>query len=381
MSRPRRLIPFVIASVVLGCASAQQITVNPGDSLWELARRHGTTVAELQQANNLVGSSLKPGMVLSLPTGADAAPTSYTVKTGDTLYDISLAFNLSIDRLIAYNDLDGTVIRPGQKLSLLPPEPAPEQLAVTVKPGDTLWRIAQNHDVTVTALAEANAISASAVLRPGTVLSVPGRYGNGAADQGGPAVPVVTVAPGENLSVIAKRHNTSVAALMTANELSSTAIRAGQRLRIVPGTDLVRAVPAPPPSSRAGVMQWPLHGELTSRFGYRRLRIGGSNMHYGIDIDGDIGDPIRAAVGGSVVFSGWQGGYGNLVVVESGGAEYFYAHANALLVKVGDVVEMGQVVATVGTTGRVTGSHLHFEIRVNGNPVDPLPILQTQAQR
>ena len=128
-------------------------------------------------------------------------------------------------------------------------------------------------------------------------------------------------------------------------------------------------------------MVWPLVGNITSRFGYRRLRIGGTNMHYGLDIDGNTGDPIRSATAGTVTFSGWRGGFGYLVIIENGDTEYFYAHASALLVSVGQRVQPGDLIARVGATGNVTGPHLHFEIRVNGAPVDPLPILEARATR
>ena len=102
-------------------------------------------------------------------------------------------------------------------------------------------------------------------------------------------------------------------------------------------------------------------------------------MHYGLDIDGHTGDPIVAAVAGTVTYADWMGGFGKLVIVENGGTEYYYAHASELLVRVGQRVEPGPLIARVGTTGRVTGSHLHFEIRVDGDPVDPLPILEARA--
>jgi murein DD-endopeptidase MepM/ murein hydrolase activator NlpD len=380
MSCRRRLFPIVIAFVTLAYASAQQITVRPRDTLWDLARRHGTTVGELQKVNALAGSALEVGMVLKLPGGSDTAPASYSVRAGDTLYEIALAFDLTVDKLIAYNNLEGTVIQPGQVLSLVPPDIELAPLEVTIMPGDTLWRLAREHDVTVAALAAANGISTDSVLHPGDVLQVPGRYAGGIQGQGGAVAPVITVAPGESLSLLARRYDTTVAALMSANELTSTTLHIGQRLRIVPDSDLLRATPAPP-TLPAGAMLWPLQGELTSRFGYRRLRIGGTNMHYGIDIDGDVGEPIRAATSGVVTFSGWQGGYGYLVIIENGDTEYYYAHASMLLVNVGESVEIGQLVALVGATGRVTGPHLHFEMRVDGTPVDPLPVLEARAQR
>jgi murein DD-endopeptidase MepM/ murein hydrolase activator NlpD len=376
----RHILSCVFALALIGHATAQDITVRPGDTLWGLARSHKITVDELRRANNLVGDALSPGMALSLPGSVDAGHVEYLVKAGDTLHEIAIAFGLSTDTLIAYNDLEGTLIKPGQVLSLVPPDTGLNPLVVSVRPGDTLWGIARQHDVTVAALTTANAITASAVLRPGASLIVPGRYAGGLEDQGGAVAPTVVVAPGESLSVLARRHGTTVSALIAANELPDTTIRAGQRLRVVPGSQVVRAAPRSAPAPGAGAMLWPLHGEITSRFGYRRLRIGGTNMHYGLDIDGDSGDPIRAAVPGVVTFSGWQGGYGNLVIVESGETEYYYAHASALLVRVGDTIQAGQVLAKVGATGNTTGSHLHFEIRVDGTPVDPLPILQAQAQ-
>ena len=382
MPAQRRIFISAFISLFIAWGQAQEITVRPGDTLWDLARRHDTSVDAIRQANNLVGDALQPGMTLSLPGGSIASPTSYTVQTGDTLHEISVAFQIAVDDLIAYNDLDGTLIRPGQVLSLTPPDTPLPGLQVTVAPGDTLWGIARANDVTVEALLAANGLAATSVLRPGEVLNVPGRYAGTHPDQGGAAAPEVTVAPGESLWQIARRYDTTVAALMAANELSGTNIRAGDTLRVLPGSQLVRAAPepAPVPSPQAGLMVWPLSGQITSRFGYRRLRIGGTNMHYGLDIDGNTGDPIVAAVGGEVVYSGWQGGYGNLVVIEAGNHQYYYAHADSLLVQVGQHVEAGQKIATVGTTGRVTGSHLHFEIRVDGSPIDPLPLLQTQAQ-
>lgn len=377
--------------VVLGtaAASAKTITVQPGDSLWALARRYDTTVADILQLNGLSSDAIRPGQVLTVP-GEDevaAAPaTTVVVRAGDTLYDIALANDLSVADLIAFNDLDGTLIHPGQELRLAAGDKAPEPLTVTVAAGDSLWALARRYDTTVAAIASANSLSEAATLRVGAQLSIPGQYASASeTDVGGPVPMQIVVGPGETLWSIAQRYDSTIAALKSANSLKGDTLYVGQQLRILPGTDIeptkaVLAVPAAPATSDDALM-WPLIGSITSRFGYRQLRVSGSNFHTGIDIDGDTGDPIRAAHAGTVTLSGWHGGYGNLVIVTNGNTEYYYGHASALKVEVGDQVAAGDVIALVGSTGNSTGSHLHFEIRVDGQMIDPLPRLDTYAGR
>lgn len=388
---PRLPAYFLTIALISAVGLAQtEIVVQRGDTLWGLARRYNTTIEAILAANNLTGTDLFPGAILKIPgqdtappPAAAAAPQTYTVKAGDTLYDIAVAFNISVDELIAINNIDGTLIRPGQVLKLAASDPAskPEPLVITVQPGDTLWAIAREHNVSLDELMSANTLGAT--LRPGDQLVIPGRFAGSSGNVGGPSAPVVTVARGDTLWDIARRHNTTVSALMSINNLSSHRLSVGQQLRIVPGEEIIRAEPEPPrppaPAPSGREMVWPLRGLITSRFGYRRLRIGGSNFHAGLDIDGNIGDPIVSATAGTVTFSGWRGGFGKLVIVQQGDTEYFYAHASQLLVNVGDQVVPGQVIAKVGSTGNSTGPHLHFEIRVNGTPVDPLPLLERYA--
>ena len=119
--------------------------------------------------------------------------------------------------------------------------------------------------------------------------------------------------------------------------------------------------------SAAGLI-WPVEGVVVSGFGMRWGR-----MHEGIDITASSGTPIRAAAAGAVIHAGWLGGYGNLVVVDHGnGLATAYAHASAILVGVGQQVSQGETVSLVGSTGNSSGPHLHFEVRVNGEAVDPL---------
>ncbi|MCA1708798.1 MAG: M23 family metallopeptidase, partial [Actinobacteria bacterium] len=117
--------------------------------------------------------------------------------------------------------------------------------------------------------------------------------------------------------------------------------------------------------------QWPLSGVITSPFGPR-----GSSMHEGIDIDGVTGDPVAASAGGTVLLARPFSGYGNAVIVDHGdGITTLYGHLSAFAVQEGEAVGQGQTIGAVGSTGHSTGDHLHFEIRVNGTPVDPLPYL------
>ena len=126
-----------------------------------------------------------------------------------------------------------------------------------------------------------------------------------------------------------------------------------------------------------GTMTWPAEGEITSPFGWRVHPIFGTQrLHTGIDIGADYGDAIRAADGGVVIHADWMGGYGNAVIIDHGnGISTLYAHNSQLLVDEGQTVAKGQTVARCGSTGYSTGPHLHFEVRQNGSPVNPLNYL------
>jgi murein DD-endopeptidase MepM/ murein hydrolase activator NlpD len=123
------------------------------------------------------------------------------------------------------------------------------------------------------------------------------------------------------------------------------------------------------PSSQGLI--WPVSGPVTSPFGYRWGR-----LHAGIDIGVPYGTPIHAAASGTVVLAGWTGGYGNYTCIDHGGGmATCYAHQSSYAVSNGAHVSQGQVIGYVGSTGHSFGAHLHFEVRINGNPVDPLGYL------
>ena len=116
---------------------------------------------------------------------------------------------------------------------------------------------------------------------------------------------------------------------------------------------------------------WPVNGPVTSPFGYRWGR-----LHAGIDIGVPYGTPIHAAAAGTVVLAAWTGGYGNYTCIDHGGGlATCYAHQSSYAVSAGAQVSQGQVIGYVGSTGHSFGAHLHFEVRINGTPVDPLGYL------
>lgn len=135
-----------------------------------------------------------------------------------------------------------------------------------------------------------------------------------------------------------------------------------------PTTQVVARGTKTAPSLSTGAFLWPTTGTITSPYG---LRWGA--MHSGVDIGAPQGTAIKAADSGMVTFSGWNGGYGNMVKIDHGnGTSTLYAHASKLLVSQSDRVEKGQVIALVGSTGKSYGAHLHFEVHVNGRHTNPL---------
>ena len=139
-------------------------------------------------------------------------------------------------------------------------------------------------------------------------------------------------------------------------------------------TDSDTRAPAP---SGSGIFIWPVNGPITSPFGYRIHPVLGRRIfHSGIDIGVDYGTPVHAAAAGVVVEADWMGGYGNAVLIDHGnGLSTIYGHNTSLTVSAGQTVSQGQIIAYSGATGMATGPHVHFEVRLNGTPVNPMNYL------
>jgi murein DD-endopeptidase MepM/ murein hydrolase activator NlpD len=151
-------------------------------------------------------------------------------------------------------------------------------------------------------------------------------------------------------------------------EAASTALAA--QIRAAQASRTSYSAPGDTTPSAAGFV-WPVNGPVVSGFGLRWGR-----MHEGIDIGAGYGTPIRAAASGRVIYAGWMSGYGNLVAIDhGGGVSTAYGHQSSIAVGNGQVVSQGQTIGYVGCTGHCFGPHLHFEVRINGSPVDPLGYL------
>jgi murein DD-endopeptidase MepM/ murein hydrolase activator NlpD len=203
----------------------------------------------------------------------------------------------------------------------------------------------------------------------------------------------VSLDPGMTLYSLSREYGVPVETIIEANGIQDpSSIRAGTEIYIPTGDPAPPETPAAPPrptprkarpkgtekpQETANLMSivWPLEGLITGRFGQR----GQHHHHDGIDIDGVRGEEVRAVASGVVVRSGSEGKYGKTVVIDHGGGlSTLYAHASRLLVSEGDAVEQGEAIAEVGATGNAHGTHLHFEVRRDGRPVDPLPYLKPE---
>ena len=208
---------------------------------------------------------------------------------------------------------------------------------------------------------------------------------------------LIKIEKGDTLAAIARKYDTSWQSIVKINDLKSARhIRVGQVLRVQPGPGgLVAGAgkarieqPATDDKKfeksegkpRKGLLfdrtsakvVWPLNGKITSHFGKRWGR-----QHHGIDIKGYRGKRFTAAAAGRVTFVGRQRGYGKTIIVQHNGFETLYAHCTKILVNRGDWISQGDVIGTVGSTGRATGPHLHFEIRKGGKAFNPLAWLKS----
>jgi LysM repeat protein len=250
------------------------------------------------------------------------AVTYYTVQMGDTVSTIARKFNISINTIIWANDLNSYgFIKPGNMLTILPYS----GIVYVVKSGDTLSKIAIKYGIEVDKILSCNDIPGG--LKIGQKIIVPG-----------------------------------------AKKLVDTSLASSQKAKAYTGISIIKDIIKSPSAKVGGTkMTWPTQGyRITQYYSWR---------HNGVDIGNKVGTPIYAADEGTVIIAagGWNGGYGNTIVISHGnGKKTRYGHLSKLFVKVGDEVERGENIGTMGSTGRSTGPHLHFEVLVNSSRSNPL---------
>jgi murein DD-endopeptidase MepM/ murein hydrolase activator NlpD len=259
----------------------------------------------------------------------------------------------------------------------------------TVRSGDTLSEIAERCGVDMRALADANNMYSPYTVRAGQTLSMPS--GRTAGRAGGRSTsradaPVHVVQRGENLYRIGRRYDIPYQQIAAHNGLRAPyQLEVGQQIHLPGGSTLAytprdarapdrrtntRSARLEPAAAGAPRFDWPIRGSIISGFG--RKPDGGRND--GINIEASSGAEVQASASGQVVYAGSElAGYGRLVLVRhSGGYVTAYAHNSRLLVREGDQVDRGQVIARAGSSGTVDSTQVHFEIRRGVNPEDPM---------
>ena len=333
----------------------------------------------------------------SVAAAQPAGGTKIIVGTSDTLEVLAKRYRTTPQAILAANGYKGPrALSPGQQLIIPHPgtvaaapamapvaaapamAPAAKPVAVMAAPssahfvnhGDTLASIARKNHISSAELARANGLDPSAKLKLGTKLTVPG------AKTAAVAAPVAAAPVGA--APVAGTLQPVAAAPAPATKMAAVAAPV-QSARLAQATANVEEKPAEAPAKAAETtsalptFRWPVRGKVVTTYGAKTN--GKSND--GINLAVPEGTPVKAAEDGVVAYSGNElKGYGNLVLVRhSNGYVTAYAHASELLVKRGDTIKRGQVIAKSGQSGEVASPQLHFEIRKGSSPVDPLQFL------
>jgi murein DD-endopeptidase MepM/ murein hydrolase activator NlpD len=286
-------------------------------------------------------------------------PKTYTVQANDTMYSIAKRHSVSVDAILWANNLtDPNVIKQGQQL-VIPPSTGKLH---TTKDGDTLDTLATTYNVSKTGIAAVNGLAEDANLKAGQRLLIPVKGGSG--DPAFAPAPL-TAANAEEPVPIPQNAGTG----SPTPPLISTVAPLVQ----VPGVMTAMGTPTVTVTNRkVPKLAWPVTVNPPKSGVSQGFRPG----HTGIDIYAAKGTEIKAAAGGTVKMAAKHpegfSGYGWIVIVDHGdGISTWYAHCDSFAVKEGDKVKAGDVLGTVGTTGRAYGAHLHFELRVSASAVDP----------
>lgn len=266
-----------------------------------------------------------------------------------TLEDVARLMESDPELVAAMNERAvDSVVKPGEPVIM----PSRGWVDHIVRPGDTLWGLAKTYGISVNEIVTENELGLSTLLVPNQKLTIP--------LSGASVVMAANDSPSTPAPTPAKKQPTKEISTPASANYNSPTVEAEDDTRLA---GLAR--------EELASLSWPLRGYISSRFGPRAERI-----HEGLDIAAPGGDYIRAALPGVVVFAGVRGTYGNAVILKhTSGVRTLYAHASQLLVNQGQIVQPGQAIALVGSTGHSTGPHLHFEVLFKGLPLNPLEFL------
>ncbi|MCL2064252.1 MAG: LysM peptidoglycan-binding domain-containing protein [Candidatus Cloacimonetes bacterium] len=398
----KKCILFILINLWLNAFlfSNEIYTVQRGDTLTRIATRFQISVNDLREMNNLSNDNIRVGQRLVVRKFTGQTPIHYTVRAGDNLTSIARSRNTTVSQLVEWNSLRSSNIRVGQRLIVgyeAPSNTTPtqNQPAVStsqrfhiVEPGETLTSISRHYDIDVIYLVEYNRLTGFTIYPGQRIWLEDGHVTIDVSENLPPIVqqtPTVassnrsvthTVRRGENLFRIALQYGVSVEDLRRWNRLSNTNIRVGQILNIMEPSNVANlnvdrnVAPLPVAAGRAILPVG--HVNILSEFGVR-----GGMMHQGIDLGGSPGSHIFAVLPGVVAFSGVQRGFGNVVILEhANNIMTVYAHNESNLVSVGERVDQGQIIATIGNTGNANAYHVHFEYRVRGIARNPRELLR-----
>ncbi len=232
-----------------------------------------------------------------------------------------------------------------------------------VQKGDTVWDIARAINADVDMVLAMNNLTRNSVILEGQYLDIPGDRQR-----------LYRVKSGDSLWKIAGMYQVDVSQLMAINSeiKDPSKLLIGQVINIPSQVSVTTAAVSPPSRSITSLFAWPVFGQITSGYGWRK-----GEFHHGLDIACPLGTPIRAAQAGKVTFVGTRSVYGKTVVIEhANGTETLYAHTSKNMVRKGQQVKKGQVIALVGVTGRTTGPHLHFQVNFKDQTLNPVDYLR-----
>ena len=376
------LLIFISFCLVVSLRTDESYTVQRGDSLIRIANRFNISVNELKQMNRLSNDNIRAGQKLIIRRDNSQNRAYYTVRSGDNLTSIARNHNTTVALLVELNNLKSSNIRINQRL-IVPDNTrnvntsnSSNQSFHTVQAGDTLAAISRRYGVNTNDLIALNGLSGNTIF-PGQKIY----YQNGNVTQdtnNSIGNTTHTVLKGENLYRIALNYGVTVDEIRNWNRLSNINIREGQVLQLLGVTEPQNIATANDRNNNSlpiyrGNAIWPVSSIIVlSEFGMRSGR-----PHQGIDLGGSIGTPIFSVLPGTVIFSGIQRGYGNVVIIShDNNIQTVYAHNEQNLVAVGDIVTQGQTIAAMGNTGNASTYHLHFEYRIQKIARNPRELLR-----